>query len=129
MADGLQCHGNGEPMDANFLPPAIDVTVIEMLRSLAIEGEPDPVEEVTTTFISDGCERLMKMHDALRNGDEVSARRAAHSLRGMSGAIGAMHLCSLSRDVEVAEPGAIDRARIQRLEQEFQRVTEALKAA
>ena len=116
-------------MDANSLPPAIDVTVIEMLRSLAIEGEPDPVAEVTTTFISDGSDRLIRMHDALLKGDEVSARRAAHSLRGMSGAIGAMHLCSLSRDLEVAAPGAIDRARIQRLEQEFQRVTAALRAA
>ena len=116
-------------MNANALPPAIDVTVIEMLRSLAVEGEPDPVAEVTTTFISDGSERLTRMNAALLNGDEVSARRAAHSLRGMSGAIGAMHLCSLSRDVEVAEPGAIDRARIQRVEQEFRRVSAALRAA
>ena len=116
-------------MEANTLPPAIDVTVIEMLRSLAIDGEPDPVAEVTTSFISDGSERLIRMNDALLTGDEVSARRAAHSLRGMSGAIGALHLCSLSRDVEVAEPGAIDRARIQRIEQEFQRVTAALRAA
>ncbi|MBY0497386.1 MAG: Hpt domain-containing protein [Cyanobacteria bacterium] len=116
-------------MHANALPPAIDVTVIEMLRSLAEEGQPDPVAEVTTTFITDGRERLSRMSDALLNGDEVSARRAAHSLRGMSGAIGALHLCSLSRDVEVAEPGAIDRARIQRLEQEFQRVSAALQAA
>jgi HPt (histidine-containing phosphotransfer) domain-containing protein len=69
------------------------------------------------------------MNNAVLTGDEVTARRAAHSLRGMSGAIGAMHLCSLSRDVEVAEPGAIDRARIERLEQEFQRVTAALQAA
>ena len=116
-------------MEANTLPPAIDVTVIEMLRSLAIDGEPDPVAEVTNTFISDGSERLTRMNDALLNGDEVSARRAAHSLRGMSGAIGAMHLCSLSRDVEVAEPGAIDRARIQRVEQEFERVSAAFRAA
>jgi len=116
-------------MKANALPPAIDVTVIEMLRSLAEDGEPDPVAEVTNTFISDGSERLTLLNDALLNGDEVSARRAAHSLRGMSGAIGAMHLCSLSRDVEVAEPGAIDRARIERLEQEFERVSAALRAA
>ena len=116
-------------METNTLPPAIDVSVIEMLRSLAVEGQPDPVLEVTTSFISDGSERLVRMNDALRAGDEVSARRAAHSLRGMSGAIGALHLCSLSREVEVAEPGAIDRARIQRIEREFLRVAIALQAA
>lgn len=116
-------------MNANALPPAIDTSLIGLLRSLAAEGEPDPVADITSMFIADGGERLKQMSSALLAGDEASARRAAHSLRGMSGVIGANHLSSLSRDVEVAEPGAIDRARIQRLEQEFQRVTAALRAA
>ena len=116
-------------MNANALPPAIDTSLIGMLRSLAAEGEPDPVADITTLFIADGGERLTQMSTALLAGDEVSARRAAHSLRGMSSVIGASHLCSLSRDVEVAEPGAIDRARIQRLEAEFKRVSAALLAS
>ncbi len=111
------------------LLPAIDRSVIDMLRSLAADGDPDPIVELTETFVVDARDRLAKLKAALSSGDEVAARKAAHSLRGMSGAIGANHLSSLSCDVEHAEPGAIDLARVQRLEQEFHRVSAALQAA
>jgi two-component system sensor histidine kinase/response regulator len=110
------------------VPPPIDVSVIEMLRSLAADGDPDPMTELTATFIEDGNDRLAKLNAALASGDLIAARKAAHSLKGMSGAIGADHLNALSCEIEHAEPGAIDRARIQRLEQEFQRVSAALQA-
>lgn len=110
-------------------PPAIDRSVIEMLRTYAPEGGPDPVAELTSTFLEDGGDRLRKINAAILNCDEVAARKAAHSLKGMSGAIGAMHLSALSNDVEHAEPGAIDRACVRQLEDEFQRVYEALRAA
>jgi signal transduction histidine kinase/DNA-binding response OmpR family regulator len=111
------------------LPPAIDTTVIDMLRSLAADGDPDPIVELKETFVLDAHDRLAKLNAALLSGDEVAARRAAHSLKGMSGAIGANHLSSLSRDVEHAEPGAIDSTRVQLLEREFERVSAALSAA
>jgi HPt (histidine-containing phosphotransfer) domain-containing protein len=111
------------------LPPAIDFSVIEMLRSFAAEGDPDPIAELAETFVADGNDRIVKAAAALSIGDEAAARKAAHSLKGMSGAIGANHLSSLSCDFEHAEPGTLDRARVQRLEEEFQRVAAALKAA
>jgi signal transduction histidine kinase/DNA-binding response OmpR family regulator len=111
------------------LPSAIDRSVIDMLRSFAADGAPDPVAEITETFLVDGKDRLAKLNAALTRGDEVAARKAAHSLKGMSGAIGANHLSSLSNDVEHAEPGAIDQAWVRRLEQEFDRVSAALQAA
>ena len=116
-------------MNPDALPPAIDASVLALLRSLAVEGEPDPVAEITATFITDATNRIDRMIDALSTGDEAAVRKAAHSLRGMSGAIGAVHLSALSREVEVAEPGAIDRARIQLLREEFERVSAALRAA
>jgi len=115
--------------NVDALPPPIDLSVIEMLRSLAADGGPDPVAELTAAFIEDGTDRLAKLNAALSSGDVIAARKAAHSLKGMSGAIGANHLSSLSCDVEHAEPGAIDRTRIQGLVEEFQRVTAALQAA
>jgi HPt (histidine-containing phosphotransfer) domain-containing protein len=110
------------------LPPPIDLSVIEMLRSLAADGDPDPMAELSAAFIEDANDRLAQLKAALASGDVVAARKAAHSLKGMSGAIGANHLHSLSCDVEHAEPGAIDRARIQCLEEEFHRVSAALRA-
>jgi CheY-like chemotaxis protein/HPt (histidine-containing phosphotransfer) domain-containing protein len=111
------------------LLPAIDQSVIDMLRSLAADGGPDPVAELTETFLVDARDRLATLNAALASGDEVAARKAAHSLKGMSGAIGANHMSTLSNEVEHAEPGAIDQARVRRLEQEFHRVSVALQAA
>ncbi len=111
------------------LPPAIDLSVIEMLRSLAVDGEADPVVELTQAFVEDGANRLAALHTAISKGDVTAARMAAHSLKGMSGALGATHLSVLSREIERAEPGALDRGRIARLEQEFHRVAAALRAA
>lgn len=110
------------------LPPALDLAIIEGLRALAGEGV-DILTELTGAFVDDGRDRLRKMHEAVARGDEVAARRAAHSLKGMSGSIGANHLSTLSHEFEKAQPGAITAARIQLLEQEFLRVSAALKAA
>jgi HPt (histidine-containing phosphotransfer) domain-containing protein len=115
-------------MQPDQLPPPLDLTVIEELRALAGDGV-DIVTELTGAFLDDGRERLGKMHDALAAGDELTARRAAHSLKGMSGAIGATHLSRLSNEFERAQPGTISRDRIAALEQEFQRVSAALAAA
>lgn len=100
-----------------------------MIRTYVADGGADPIAELTATFLEDGNDRLQKINAALLNGDEPSARKAAHSLKGMSGAIGATHLSALSHGVEHAEPGAIDRTAVRQLEDEFQRVYDALRAA
>jgi CheY-like chemotaxis protein len=115
--------------DREDLPPAVDHSVLAMLRSFAGEGGPDPIAELTAAFFEDANDRLRKMSAAVLDCDEVTARKAAHSLKGMSGAIGATRLSTLSGAVEHAEPGAIDRASIEQLEAEFQRVSDALRAA
>jgi len=111
------------------IPPPLDLTVITTLRAWSPEGGPDPVADLTAAFLIDGHDRLRRLNDAIASGDEVAARKAAHSLKGMSGAIGALHLSTLSAKIEYAEAGAIDRARLEQLEQEFQRVSLALQAA
>ena len=113
----------------NALPPTLDMTMINMLRTFREAGEPDPVEEIASMFVIDGHERLTTMRVALAAGDEPTARRAAHSLRGMSGSIGAARLTALTQDFESAGPGAIDSTRLRQLEHEFARVSQALRAA
>jgi HPt (histidine-containing phosphotransfer) domain-containing protein len=117
-----------ETMLPDRLPPALDVEVIAGLRTLAADGV-DILAELTTAFSDDGCDRLRKMREAIATGDDVAARRAAHSLKGMSGSIGANHLYALSCEFEKAAAGAMTAASVQLLEQEFQRVSAALKAA
>jgi HPt (histidine-containing phosphotransfer) domain-containing protein len=109
------------------LPSALDQEVLDGLRALAADGV-DIIGELTDAFVQDGSDRLRKMHEAVASGDAIAVRRAAHSLKGMSGSIGANHLSALTCELEVAEPGTLTTARIQILEQEFQRVVAALKA-
>ena len=111
------------------LAPTLDMTMLEMLRAFREEGEPDPVAEIRSLFVVDGHERLTTMRVALAAGDETAARRAAHSLRGMCGSIGAKRLTALTQEFEKAGPGAIDSARLQQLEHEFARVSQALQTA
>jgi hypothetical protein len=114
---------------AGEMPPPLDPTVLETLRSWRQPDGPDPVADLTLAFVQDAADRIGKLHEALAVGDEAKARKAAHSLKGMCGAIGANHMSSLSSELEHAEPGAIDVARVNGLEREFVRVQEALLAA
>jgi HPt (histidine-containing phosphotransfer) domain-containing protein len=109
--------------------PTIDFTMIEMLRGLRAEGEADPLIELTEAFESDGRQRLQELRDAITAGDERLARRAAHSLKGISGSIGASRMSELSASLERAEPGAINDARVQEIQQEFERASTALRSA
>jgi signal transduction histidine kinase/DNA-binding response OmpR family regulator/HPt (histidine-containing phosphotransfer) domain-containing protein len=109
-------------------PPALDLSIIAMLRSMSPPGT-DAVADLTMAFIDDGQDRLRKMLDGMTSGDESSVRKAAHSLKGMSGSIGATHLSTLSAQLEQASPGTIDRALVEQVEQEFRRVSDALRAA
>lgn len=110
------------------MPPALDLSVLEMLRAWQEDGQPDLVVELAAVFEADGHDRLVKLRYAVVAGDLPAARRAAHSLRGMSGTIGALHLSALSAELEKSDPDAITDARVRLIEQEFRRVCDALRA-
>jgi two-component system sensor histidine kinase/response regulator len=112
--------------DSGTLPPALDRTVLDTIRSWGAPGGPDPTVELITAFLQDANDRLGKLRGAVDAGDETAARKAAHSLKGMCGAIGANHLSALSSEVEHAAVGTINAGRVDAIEREFQRVQEAL---
>jgi two-component system sensor histidine kinase/response regulator len=107
----------------------IDTTVINMLRGLRMEGDPDPLIELSETFVAESASRVQQLTMALASGDYIAVRRAAHCLKGMSATIGALHLSEMSRDIEFAGVGTIDSTRVGALEEEILRVTAALNAA
>jgi HPt (histidine-containing phosphotransfer) domain-containing protein len=82
--------------------------------------------ELITAFLQDAADRLGKLRGAVDAGDEPAARKAAHSLKGMCGAIGANHMSALSSEVEHAAAGTIDTTRVDAIDREFQRVQQAL---
>jgi len=109
------------------MTPAIDYSVIELLRGLALDGDPDPIVELRSLFIEDAARHIQTLNVAIATGDERTAKRAAHSLKGMCGSIGAQNLYEMSSQFEVA--ATIDPQSVELLESEFVRVTQALQAA
>jgi HPt (histidine-containing phosphotransfer) domain-containing protein len=82
--------------------PAIDRGVIENLRQLNQEGQPDLVREVLTVFLHDSPRRVSAIANAAeqRNGPEL--QRSAHALKGAAGTIGAFQLQDCCRELETA---------------------------
>jgi hypothetical protein len=57
----------------------IDFAVIEMLRGLRMDGDADPLVELSETFV-------------VESAGSMRLRRAAHIIKGMSATVGALRL-------------------------------------
>ena len=80
--------------------PVLDPAVIESLRQLTIPGEPDVLIEVLTLFRQDAPRRVERLRNALAVGNIEEMRRAAHSLKGSAGNIGARSMVDICRQIE-----------------------------
>jgi HPt (histidine-containing phosphotransfer) domain-containing protein len=80
----------------------LDPVVLDTLRKLTMPGEPDVLREVLQLFQEDVPGRLERLRQAVDEGDLVKAERAAHSIKGSAGNIGATALHDACRDVENA---------------------------
>lgn len=83
-------------------PTTLDVRVLETLRMLTGEGEPDVMAEVLGLFRDDAPHRLGAILSACTNGDASGAYAAAHSLKGAAGNIGAHALQNVCFEIETA---------------------------
>ena len=82
--------------------PVLDPAVLNTLRQLTVPGEPDVLTEVLHLFMSEVPLRLDRLRNAwaARNIEEV--HRAAHSLKGSAGNIGAHAMHELCKQLEGA---------------------------
>lgn len=81
-------------------PGVLDPAVLDHLRKLTPPGEPDVLGEILTTFLDDVPRRIERLHAALAAGDAAGVQRAAHSLKGSSGNIGAHALYETARRLD-----------------------------
>src|SRR4051812_12314050 len=78
----------------------IDLNVLDTLRQLDKPGTVGLVEELSSLFLTDTPKRILKMENALRNGDFNTVRTEAHSLKSSSGNLGANQFSKLCKQIE-----------------------------
>jgi CheY-like chemotaxis protein len=111
------------------LGPALDPAALAELRRLQGEGEPDIVQELAEAFQFETPPLLETLRQAVAEGQTVQLKRAAHNLKGSSNNLGARTMAALSAELEtIGKHGTVERAAelVTRLEQEYQRVCQAL---
>ncbi len=80
--------------------PALDPAVVASLRELTPPGEPDVLTEVLQLFLADVPGRVARLRDACAAGSAADLQRAAHSLKGSAGNIGAHDLYAVCRHLD-----------------------------
>jgi len=104
---------------------ALDPAVLDSLRQLNQEGEPDVLADVLGLFLADAPGRIEAIVVAASAGDAAALQRSAHALKGAAGAIGAKALQAACRELEALSkrpglaPGDADLAELHR---EYDRV-------
>lgn len=76
-------------LGTTHMEASVDQEVLERLRRLQGEDDPDIVAELTGMFLKDARSRLEAVEEALQKGDAPALERAAHELKGGSGTMGA----------------------------------------
>jgi HPt (histidine-containing phosphotransfer) domain-containing protein len=107
----------------------IDPSVIERLRQLTPPGEPDVLREILDVFLAEVPRRIETLKAAWRSRSATDVQRAAHSLKGSSGNIGADAMFEVCRQIdERAKAGdlRID-ALVAALDAEYVRVDKAIR--
>ncbi|TMD59651.1 MAG: response regulator [Chloroflexi bacterium] len=112
-------------------PSPLDPTVLAELRQFQGKGEPDIVQELAEAFQFETPPLLKALNQAVTEEQPEQLRRAAHNLKGSSNNLGARPLAALAAELEVlGKQGTMEGAALLagRLEQEYQRVCQALAA-
>jgi len=84
----------------------LDADALDNLRSLRMQGEPDPLAELVELFLSDTPSRIEQLHAALKNSAAHDLEAAAHSLKGSAGNLGAQTIAAAcGRIMQAARAG------------------------
>jgi HPt (histidine-containing phosphotransfer) domain-containing protein len=78
----------------------VDMSVIESLKELGGDDDPNLVFELIEMFLSDTPLRMRDIKSALASGDLKLLERAAHTLKSSSANVGALGLSELAKAIE-----------------------------
>ena len=80
--------------------PVLDPAVTSALRTLTPPGEPDVLAEVLNLFLAEVPPRMTRLRNAWAAGNIKEVQRAAHSLKGSAGNIGAQGMFDVCRQLD-----------------------------
>jgi len=109
-------------------PESVDWKVVNDLRALQDEGEPDFVNEMIELYLSNTPPLLESIRKAIVEKDHEGLRHAAHTIKGNSNSLGAKRMGAVSLELEkIGRAGQIDGAHelLLQLEREFSTVRQA----
>jgi len=109
---------------------AVNYAVLDKLRELQEEGEPDILTDLINLFISDASGRLASMETAVAEQNDETLQLAAHTLKGSSSNLGAQGMVQLCSELEKADQWdhSVDVPNVlAQLEREFEAVCLALE--
>ena len=67
----------------------------------AVGGDADLLRDVVDAFLMEGPRQLLAAEQAIRDGDHVTLRRAAHTLKGNARYFGAQEMYDLAYELEL----------------------------
>jgi HPt (histidine-containing phosphotransfer) domain-containing protein len=109
---------------------AVDLAVLASYEEAQIEGEPDFVVELIDLYLDEVPRLFDALHISIQDNDSITAKRAAHSLRGSSANLGVLQIAAIADELEHLEnPCGTSAAQLlQSLQNEFRRVKEIFSA-
>jgi CheY-like chemotaxis protein len=112
--------------------PTVDQGVLDGLREMQPDGEPDFLAELVEIFAEDASARLESLQKALDAGDANSFAKTAHILKGSSGNLGASRMTRVAAQLEtLGRSGNLKSAEdlLEQLRHEFEKVNAELSAS
>ncbi len=109
----------------------LDQTVIEALRELGGDDDPELFAELVGLFLSDTPERIKELHRAFDADEPDAIERAAHALKSSAANLGALQLSELFKQIEAAGRASdmqVAGELVGRTDESYQQVEAALKA-
>lgn len=83
----------------------LDMSIVEELLSFADDGDPELLVDLIRMFLDDGPAKVRAITEGLEEADFDKVERAAHSLKGTSGNLGAKHLQDSCEAMQLASRG------------------------
>ncbi len=102
----------------------INMSVVAELLDLCDDGDTELIVDLIEMFLEDGPDRVREVREGLETEDWERVERAAHSLKGSSGNLGASKVQDVSEALQLASRQGIqtpDGKRIRQLSEELRK--------